>query len=148
MIKKGGFDEDLEKSKLRSLNKMANYFYYPGCRRRFILEYFGQVPKFFWCNYCDNCCENKMVDMTDKFIRLLFSQILGQNMGQNMGQKQIKEKYNEIFTEKELKLLEEHSLLLNGNITLTIKNWKKLIETNNYINKGIPNKYLINIKKV
>jgi RecQ family ATP-dependent DNA helicase len=140
MIKKGGFDEDLEKSKLRSLNKMANYFYYPGCRRRFILEYFGQVPKFFWCNYCDNCCENKMVDMTDKFIRLLFSQILGQKL--------IKEKYNEIFTEKELKLLEEHSLLLNGNITLTIKNWKKLIETNNYINKGIPNKYLINIKKV
>jgi ATP-dependent DNA helicase RecQ len=135
MIKKGGFDKELENSKLRSLNKMANYFYYPGCRRRYILEYFGQVPKFFWCNYCNNCCEDKMVDMTDKFIRLL------------MGQKLVKEKYNELFTEKELELLEKHDLLLNGNITLTIKNWKKLIETNNYINK-IPNKYLIKIKYI
>jgi hypothetical protein len=72
--------------------------------------------------------------MTEKFIEMLFTQ-------------KDKKKYNEIFTEKELKLLEEHSLLLNGNITLTIKNWKKLIETNNYINKGIPNKYLIKIKK-
>ena len=59
----------------------------------------------------------------------------------------LEEKYNELFTEKELELLEKHDLLLNGNITLTIKNWKKLIETNNYINK-IPNKYLIKIKYI
>ena len=67
---------------------MANYFYYPGCRRRFILEYFGQVPKFFWCNYCDNCCEGKMIDMTDKFIRVLF------------GKKLVKEKYTDVFVDR------------------------------------------------
>jgi RecQ family ATP-dependent DNA helicase len=140
MIKKGGFDKDIMDCKLRSLNKMANYFYYPGCRRRYILEYFGQIPKFFWCNYCDNCCEGKMIDMTEKFIKLLFGQTLGQTL--------VKEKYTDIMTEKDLQLLDKHSLLLNGNITLTIKNWKKIIETNNYINKGIPNKYLIKIKKL
>jgi ATP-dependent DNA helicase RecQ len=131
MIKKSGFDKEVENNKIKGLNKMANYFYFPGCRRRFILEYFNQVPKFFWCNYCDNCCEYKMVDMTDKFIDILFN----------------KKKYNEIFTEKEIELLDKHSLLLNGNITLTIKNWKKIIETNKYLEKGIPNKYLIKIKK-
>jgi ATP-dependent DNA helicase RecQ len=138
MIKKGGFDKELETSKLRSLNKLANYFYYPGCKRRYILEYFGQVPKFFWCNYCSNCCEGKMVDMTDKFIRVLFSQKL------------VKEKYTDVMTEKELILLEEHELIIKSGIIyeslLSIKNWKKLIEMNKYIEKGIPQKYLINIK--
>ena len=146
-IKKGGFDKEIMDCKLKSLNKMANYFYYPGCRRRFILEYFGQVPKFFWCNYCDNCCEGKMIDMTDKFIRVLF------------GKKLVKEKYTDVFTEKELAILEEHDLITTKNnifeLLITIKNWKKLIETNNYISsasegisKGIPNKYLINIKNI
>ena len=31
---------------------------------------------------------------------------------------------------------------------LSIRNWKKIMETNNYISKGIPNKYLIKIKKL
>lgn len=139
MIKKGGFDKDLESSKLRSLNKMANYFYFPGCRRRYILEYFNQVPKFFWCNYCDNCCEDKMIDLTDKFIEVLFN----------------KKKYEEIFKSKELELLEKNNLIINnGNIyesLLTIKNWKKIVETNKYLNNGIksiPNKYLIKMKKI
>lgn len=138
-IKKGGFDKEIETSKLRSLNKLANYFYYPGCKRRYILEHFGQIPKFFWCNYCSNCCESKkMIDMTDKFIRVLFSQKL------------VKEKYTDVMTEKELILLEEHELIVKSGITfepqLSIKNWKKLMEINKYIEKGIPSKYLINIK--
>ena len=145
MIKKNGFDKDVENNKIKGLNRMANYFYYPGCRRRFILEYFNQVPKFFCCNYCDNCCENKMVDMTDKFIDILFK----------------KKKYNEIFTEKEIELLGEKKndggkdtkkyyelIRINNNIMeplITIKNWKKIIEINKYLEKGIPNKYLIKI---
>ncbi len=148
MIKKGGFDKELENAKLRCLNKMANYFYYPGCRRRYILEYFNQVPKFFWCNYCDNCCEGKLVDMTDKFIDVIFN----------------KKKYNEVFTEDELKILGEENInigkkksikpyeliRINNNymeLLLPMRNWKKIIEANNYINRGIPNKYLIKIKK-
>ena len=137
MIKKGGFDKELESSKLRSLNKMANYFYNPGCRRRFILEYFGQIPKFFWCNYCDNCCEDKMVDMTKKFIEVIFN----------------KGKYHEVFKPKELELLSKHNLIIETNAPyyeslITIKNWKKIIEANKYLTKGIPDKYLIKIKKL
>lgn len=138
MIKKGGFDKEIETSKLKSLNKMANYFYYPGCRRRYILEYFGQVPKFFWCNYCDNCCEGKLVDMTNKFIDVLFN----------------KKKYTDIFKNKELELLEKNNLIIcsnNGTYyepLLTIKNWKKIIESNKYLERGIPNKYLIKLKRI
>jgi superfamily II DNA helicase RecQ len=119
---------------------MANYFYHPGCRRRFILEYFNQVPKFFWCNYCDNCCEDKMIDMTNKFIEVIFN----------------KGKYNEVFKPKELELLTKHNLIIETNASyyeplITIKNWKKIIEANKYLTsgiKGIPNKYLIKIKKL
>jgi superfamily II DNA helicase RecQ len=136
-IKKGGFDKEIMDCKLKSLNKMANYFYYPGCRRRFILEYFGQVPKFFWCNYCDNCCEDKMVDMTKKFIEVIFN----------------KGKYHEVFKPKELELLSKHNLIIETNAPyyeslITIKNWKKIIEANKYLTKGIPDKYLIRIKKL
>ncbi len=142
MAKKNNLDKDIIDSKLRGLKTISSYFDFPGCRRRYILEYFGQIPKFFWCNYCDNCCENKMIDMTNKFIDVLFN----------------KNKYNDVFTIKELKLLEKHNLIISGNNTngtyyeplITIKNWKKIIEANNYIKSGIksiPKKYLIKLKK-
>ena len=73
----------------------AKYFYYPGCRRRFILEYFNQVPKFFWCNYCDNCCEGKMIDLTNKFIEVIFN----------------KGKYDKVFKPTELELLIKNDLI-------------------------------------
>jgi ATP-dependent DNA helicase RecQ len=140
IAKKSGLDKEIIDCKIRGLNKMANYFYFPGCRRRFILEYFGQVPKFFWCNYCDNCCESKMIDLTDKFVQVLFN----------------KKKYQDVFTTKELTIAYDNNLLTNKNSygetiiiepLLTIKNWKKIIESNKYLDKGIPNKYLIKVKK-
>ena len=137
IAKKSGLDKEIIDCKIRGLNKIANYFYFPGCRRRFILEYFNQVPKFFWCNYCDNCCEGKMVNLTDKFIDVIFN----------------KKKYTDIFTIKELEKLEKNNLIIikdynNGTLyesLLTIKNWKKIIESNKYLEKKIPNKYLIKI---
>uniref|UniRef100_A0A6C0HVP8 Helicase n=1 Tax=viral metagenome TaxID=1070528 RepID=A0A6C0HVP8_9ZZZZ len=138
IAKKSGLDKEIIECKVRGLNKIANYFYFPGCRRRFILEYFGQVPKFFWCNYCDNCSENKMIDLTDKFVEVIFK----------------KKKYIDIFTTKELELLEKNNLIINNGTNgsyyeplITIKNWKKIIESNKYLEKSIPNKYLIKIKK-
>lgn len=138
IAKKSGLDKEIIECKVRGLNKIANYFYFPGCRRRFILEYFGQVPKFFWCNYCDNCSENKMIDFTDKFVEVIFK----------------KKKYIDIFTTKELELLEKNNLIINNGTSgsyyeplITIKNWKKIIESNKYLEKSIPNKYLIKIKK-
>jgi ATP-dependent DNA helicase RecQ len=158
MIKKGGFDKEVENSKVKGLNKMANYFYYPGCRRRFILEHFNQVPKFFLCNYCDNCCEKDLTDYTDKFIKVLFN-IKGNTTKSREASSNYK--YNEVFTQKELEMLGEkpndtknkddyHSLLRITNTNnieplLTIKNWKKIIEANKYLETKIPKKYLIKL---
>ena len=130
MIKKSDIDKEVMDNKIRCLNKMANYFYYKGCRRRFILEYFGQVPKFFWCNYCDNCCEKKTIDLTDKFIDIIFN----------------KKKYD-IFTKEELDIAIENNIITNKNgfyeLLNTMRNWKKQIEVNKYLEKKLPKKYRI-----
>jgi ATP-dependent DNA helicase RecQ len=146
--KKNGLDKEIVDNKIRCLKTISSYFDYPGCRRRYILEYFNQVPKFFWCNYCDNCCEGKMVDMTNKFIDVIFN----------------KKKYTDVFTDKELEMLGEenikkdkkkeqkpHELIRTNNnimeLLLPMRNWKKIIEANKYLETKIPNKYLIKIKK-
>ena len=132
LIKKSGLDTEIIETKLKGLNRITKYFNTPICRRRYILEYFGQVSKFYWCNYCDNCCENKLVDLTQKFIKVLFQ----------------KGNYNDVFTKKDLKIAIQHDLIAQRSENIyetlhTIKQWKKIIEVNKYIEKGIPNKYLI-----
>jgi superfamily II DNA helicase RecQ len=57
----------LYKSKIDNLNKMAKFAYLNTCRRKYILEYFDELCDFFTCKNCDNCCENELIDMTDKF---------------------------------------------------------------------------------
>ena len=68
-----------------------------------------------------------------------------------------KKKYQDVFTTKELTLCYENNLLSNKNShddiiiiepLLTIKNWKKIIESNKYLEKKIPTKYLIKLKKI
>jgi ATP-dependent DNA helicase RecQ len=141
LLKKSDMDKEVVDCKIKGLNKMANYFYFPGCRRRFILEHFGQVPKFFWCNYCDNCCERDLVDLTQKFIDVLFCK---------NGKKSTKGyTYNEVFTPEELKLAEENNLIIVSESRIeyltSIKNWKKIIEANKYLDTKIPKKYLIKL---
>ena len=112
---------------------MARYFYTNGCRRKFILEYFGQIPKFFCCNNCDNCCERELIDYTKKIKKVVFKN------------KEIKD----IFNENELEILEKNNLVkcYKSNYVLTdvLKKWKKTLEVNNKV-KNIPEKY--NIKLV
>ncbi len=136
LLKKSDMDKEVVDCKIKGLNKMANYFYFPGCRRRFILEHFGQVPKFFWCNYCDNCCEKNLVDLTNKFIDVLFKT------------KKTSKGY-EVFTPEELKLAEENNLIICSESRIeyltSIKNWKKIIEANKYLESKIPKKYLIKL---
>ena len=56
----------LYKCKLNNLNKIGAYAYLNTCRRKYILEHFNESCDFFTCNNCDNCCENELVDITDK----------------------------------------------------------------------------------
>jgi ATP-dependent DNA helicase RecQ len=133
LLKKSELNKEVMDCKIRGLNKMANYFYTNSCRRRYILEHFGQIPKFFWCNYCDNCCEKNLIDLTDKFINVIFK----------------KKKYSDVFTQDELELIENNNLIINkGNCIeylISIKNWIKIVEINKYLEKGLPKKYLIKV---
>lgn len=47
----------------KKLNDMIDYCNTDQCLRKYILEYFGEVPKFFVCHNCSNC--NSDIEKTD-----------------------------------------------------------------------------------
>ena len=51
------------------------------------------------------------------------------------------------FMKKKIKVPYNYLPFEFKNPNKIIKNWKKLIETNKYLERGIPTKYLIKIKK-
>lgn len=126
--KNNNMEQDIVKTKKKCLDTMAKYFYITTCRRKYILEYFGQVPKFFTCNNCDNCCEKELTDYTDIICNYMFNNI----------------KIESTVIDK---LLYHKIIIKNNNkyiFTNNMENWKKIIITNNYINK-IPEKYKIKL---
>jgi superfamily II DNA helicase RecQ len=54
----------IRQNKENNLNVIKDYFYLKTCRRKFILEHFDQLPHFFCCDNCDNCCEQSVKDVT------------------------------------------------------------------------------------
>lgn len=54
MISKDRIDPKLINIRITNLNNMCFYFKTDNCRRKFILNYFGQTSKDL-CNNCDNC---------------------------------------------------------------------------------------------
>ncbi len=57
-------DEDDSGRQVEKLRKMADYGEYGGCRRRFLLGYFGEEAAAF-CGNCDNCLDDSTrVDAT------------------------------------------------------------------------------------
>ncbi len=134
MLQKTEMEQEVKDSKEASLNKMARYAGINICRRRYILEYFGQVAKFFWCEYCDNCCETKNIDLTKKFVDILFN----------------KKKYD-ILTKPEIMAAINANLIIERNgfyqPTTSLNDWKRKIEVNKYNIKGIPRRYQLMCKK-
>ena len=131
-------NKDIIKCKTQNVQKMARYFKTITCRRRFILEYFDEVPKFFCCNKkCDNC-DRKLKNYTTKIYKILFSKSRDYN-------KLFKNK----FTKEELLLLENANLISNRNnyyqITNILTNWKKLVEVNKKTLENMPKKYKIRL---
>ena len=49
----------VKKAHLTNINKFANL---STCRRKFILEYFGETCSVSSCNNCDNCCKKKLTN--------------------------------------------------------------------------------------
>jgi len=120
----------LLKTKDNNLTKMGKYFFSQICRRRFILEYFDQIPKFFHCTNCDNCCERKLIDYTDRVKQCVFNKM----------------KFTNIFNSIELdKMVECQLLYKNGenySYGKSLENWIKLLTINKKID-CIPDKYKI-----
>lgn len=124
---------DIIKSKKKCLDTMAKYFYINTCRRKYILEYFGQVPKFFTCKNCDNCCEKELYDYTNDFIKIFFD----------------KKNISDVFNETTLEYLCKNNIIKKYSNKYVVmehmNNWKKIIVLNKYLENGIPEKYKIRI---
>lgn len=126
--RKGDLNREMIAHKSNCLDTMAKYFYTPTCRRRYILQYFGEIPKFFCCNNCDNCCDKNLTDYTEK----IYNCIIENN------------KLDKIFTVKEINMLVKNNIIdFYNNFNKDIKNWKKILEINNKNLNNMPKKYRI-----
>lgn len=54
LIENSSFD-DGSQVRYDKLNDIVDYCNTSKCLRKYILEYFGELPKFDGCNYCSNC---------------------------------------------------------------------------------------------
>ena len=133
LAKKNIEDHHLLKIKKANLSKMMEFCEFPGCRRRFILEYFQEEhkPKFFCCDYCDNCTEKPLTDYTEKIWNILYN----------------KEKIKNEFNEEEIELLRKNKLISGEKVYYQHHNltkvWKRLIEYKKYTLENIPDKLRI-----
>lgn len=124
-----GMSKEVLENKQRCLTVMAKYFFTNICRRRFILEYFGQIPKFFCCKNCDNCCERDLEDYTERVKEVVFKN----------------KKFPEVFTPEELDIMADSNFIQKNKYgmvspTINLENWKKLLTINKKI-ECTPDKY-------
>lgn len=120
-------DPKVRTSKRRCYQEMAALFYTKTCRRRFILEYLGQVPKFFNCRKCDNCL-NTNKDISKKVYKWMIKD----------------DKFNDVFTKEEISRMKDLNLITNKlTPNGSFLNWKRLITVNNIKKNSIVEKYKI-----
>ena len=122
----------VRQAKALAYRNMSRLFFTKTCRRKFILEYFGQVPKFFNCHKCDNCVRVSK-DITKKIYKYL-----------------LKDKdFFKTFKEKDIKKLSDMNLLsIYGKdikIYQDLINWKKIMLANNITMDNMKDKYRIYI---
>lgn len=120
----------VRQSKAIAYRNMTRLFFTKTCRRKFILEYFGQVPKFFNCHFCDNCVNLKN-DVTDKVFDYMITN----------------KDFFEVFNEDEIEKLKQLDLLSvygdNIKIYQDLVNWKKIILANKIDKSKMKEKYKI-----
>ena len=120
----------VRQAKAQAYRNMSRLFFTKTCRRKFILEYFGQVPKFFNCHYCDNCINLKK-DITKKLYRYLIEN----------------KDFFDTFKTKEIEKLKSLNLLsIYGDqvkVYQDLINWKKIILANKIDETNMKDKYRI-----
>ena len=125
----------LYKSKIDNLNKITKLAYLNTCRRKYILEYFDELCDFFTCENCDNCCENELIDMTDKFWPII------------MKQKQMYIIINEISNNYLIQNITKDNKQVNLDLFDSIQNWKRYILIHKITKDNLPEKLKIKIPK-
>lgn len=130
----------LYKAKLNNLNKIGSMAYLNTCRRKFILEHFNESCDFFTCGNCDNCCENELVDITDKVWPIVMRQgshLLG-------GVNEIRNKYLQ-----EINLVDKNNKdkVVDLDLLDPLWKWKIWIQENKIQLKNIPDRLRIKIPK-
>jgi ATP-dependent DNA helicase RecQ len=132
MIRKIRLDSPiLAKAKEINIYNMRELIFTPLCRRRFILNYFNETFHFYICNNCDNCCNNKLIDMTDTFWPIIFNNKFTCCQSAD----EIKKTYLTKYTYLDKNNKDKHQeLFLSNDINL----WKKFIIANKLTLTTIP----------
>jgi superfamily II DNA helicase RecQ len=124
---------DITKNKRKNLYMLKDFFETKNCRRKFILSYFGQKPKFFCCRNCDNCCEKKLVNLTSKVYQVAITGIDMDLIYSDEDKMKLIE--SKLYTNKFNKMIESDELTF----------WKKMIRVNKFGSDKIPKKLAIMI---
>ncbi len=120
----------VREAKAIGYRNMAKLNFIKTCRRRFILEYFGQIPKFFCCSNCDNCVHTTM-DITDEVYDYLINN----------------KNFFEAFTKDQIRKLSDMNLIAlygeNVKVYQDLINWKRIMITNKITKTNMKEKYRI-----
>ena len=127
-IKKLDQESIYYKIRINNLQLIKKLLYLSTCRRKYILEYFGEPCNFFTCNNCDNCIKYELVDITDK----LWANIIIKNNN-------IRNVLNNLDIFNESHIIFE--------ITKSITTWKNYILQNNILQNNISENLKIRIPK-
>lgn len=55
-------DQDFKENQNKLLKIMEKYIFTKTCRRKILLEYFGETIEYTNCNFCDNCVGSTQID--------------------------------------------------------------------------------------
>jgi RecQ family ATP-dependent DNA helicase len=121
----------LYKVKESNLFRVSDFAYIITCRRKYILEYFGQETEFVTCNNCDNCCEQKLIDMTEKWFNII--------MDKKLSIFQVTSKITDTWIKPIDKKVNLSSLLMS---------WRKIVTKNNYTLKNLPKKLRLKVPNI
>jgi hypothetical protein len=138
MLKKECKNPFVRRNKEKNLMIMGKYFYLKTCRRKFVLEHFDQIPAFFNCDKCDNCCQKDLVDVTDIIWQLknYTPQIEKENLS-NLYFQNIKQN---LIAQELIKIIKYKVIFNNG-----LANWVKYVDHKGYNEETLPKKLHVKI---
>ncbi len=136
MLEKECRNPIVKRNKKRNLMKMGEYFYLRTCRRRFVLEHFDQIPKFFCCNKCDNCLKDDLVDVTEHVWEIHHSPLTKKKKDLNF--ENIKQN---LIAQKLIRYATKDKLILVNSLA----NWIKFVSKKDYTLDNLPTNLRIRI---